>query len=321
MNARQHLVLAMVGVLAAVVGVIALVVLFRWRAAYTRVTSELHEASNRMTELTRRAPFPSEANVKTTRDNLHTLDVYLNDIMAELRGRPLEPATMDPAEFPTLLETHSRRLRMIADESGVLLPEAFSLGFKRYVIEGASPDVDDLRRLVGQVRSLALIAEMILQSRIIEMVDITREIFEVEEEAVHRPGPRRSRRRGGGVAPHRGRNDHELYTRELYSFTFIAGEAPLLTVLNRLAKSDLFVVVKNIEVGVVDEEARRAAAASRRRSGSAPSAGRGVDRTRGPDTGPGEIEFKAYGLPGKLMATLDLEVYTFNTPADEAALR
>ena len=161
---------------------------------------------------------------------------------------------MEPAEFPLLLDRTIRRLRDRAREQGVKLPPRFAFGFERYAL-GALPNHEDVGRLVMQVRTVEKLCEAIFKSKVTDVENVHRTIFErgvIEQTGAVREGRRRGMMETPtvveGEAAGEWVDSSGLFAREAYTLTFRALDSAVWTALNELAKMGMFTVVAGVEL-------------------------------------------------------------------------
>lgn len=255
MKLRKHMVLIVGGVVALVLLGVALFMLVRFQGAYQDVNRELKDSLQRLDRLYRRDPYPSDENVVMAQSNLVVLHGYFTNLFASLKKDQVEPAKMEPAEFPLLLEKTIRKQMGRAAELGIALPPRFAFGFDRYAL-GELPGEADVPRLVVQVKMIEELCQALFEAKISEVVSIQRQVFEQgASEAM--AGQRGGRGRGmmmpamAEPAPVVGAQEwvdpSGLFSREHFAITFKARDAGIWGVLNELAGSRMFAVVSRVE--------------------------------------------------------------------------
>ncbi|MFH1026498.1 MAG: Amuc_1100 family pilus-like protein [Pseudomonadota bacterium] len=254
MKLRQHMVLIVGGGIALVLMIVTLFMLFKFHAKYQRVNGDLKNTMQRLDTLYNRDPFPSDENVSLVQTNLDVLTSYFSELYASLHQGQFEPTKMEPAEFPLLLEKTIRKLFTRAMEVGVVLPQRFAFGFERYAI-GALPNEGDVPRLVLQLKTIEELCGILYQSRVSEVVSITRQVFE-QGAASQADTPMVTGRRFGAAMPaemtaaaqaEEKVDPSGLFAREHYVLTFNAKDAAIWEVLNHFNRSKMFVIVTRVE--------------------------------------------------------------------------
>jgi len=324
MTFRKNMVLIVGGSIAGVLLLITLFMLFRFRSKYEGVNADLRASQQRLDSLYARDPFPSEENVLLVQTNLGVLQVYFDKFYGELKTGQVEPAKMEPAEFPLLLGKTMERLRSRAAGVGVALPGRFAFGFEHYAV-GALPNAGDVPRLVIQVKTVEEICNILFNAKVSEMVSVNRQVFEAGVVPSGEDGwgeGRRGRRRGPEQVPQEeaGQKAQEyidpsgLFSREHYVITFKGKDSAVMDVLNRFARSKMFVVVSRVEVAneVPLPKAGQAAAAAV--PAARPGAGTATAGVVAPVQPKGESpthEERIVAGRELVKATLELDVYRF----------
>lgn len=263
---RKNIGLVIGGSIALVLIIIALVLLVRFRGEYARMQRELDSNLSQLERLQQRDPFPSEENVERVSSSLHALEHYLDDILQALAtGQPMgEP--MERAQFPPAIEHTARRLRALARESGIDVPPDLTFGFQRYAA-GNLPMQEHVPRLVIQLRTIEALVGVLFSAQIRELAEVEREVFDVERTQVRAEAVDPRRRSFDDVVAEpttrvEPRGVDGLYTQERYTLRFVADDAAVWDVLNRLAVHPGLVVVRSLELR--NEMARDGASAARR---------------------------------------------------------
>lgn len=254
MNLKRHLGLVITGSIVLVLAIVLIVMLFRFQSSYQQVRRDLRGTVDRLNQLYNRDPYPSEENVELVQSNLMVLTKYHDELVSVLKLGQVDPANMEPAEFPLLLDRTIRRLRDRAREQGVRLPARFAFGFERYAL-GALPNHEDVARLVMQVKTLEKLCEALFKSKVSEMESIQRTVFErgvIEQGGARDGGRRRGMMDTTETQPEPSRDEWTdpsgLFARESYTLTFKALDSSVWTVLNELAKTGTFTVVARVEM-------------------------------------------------------------------------
>lgn len=255
MNWRKHMVLLVGGGAAVVLLIASLFFLFRFQGRYGDTNRELESARLRLQQLNSRNPFPSEANVKKMQDNLALLRTQALQLQSTLQKSQIRGENMEPAEFAPLLEKTSRRMQQKAQESGVTLPAGFAFGFPRYAA-GELPAAESVFRLVGQLRAVETVCDILFQARIAQIDALDREVFEetgVAVEAAQSQDLRRSRRAVTETAAPSSGNVPKAVTNELYSVERITvnvqgRETAIWDVLNGIVRHPAFLVLADVKL-------------------------------------------------------------------------
>lgn len=254
MNLKRHMGLVISGSIGLVLAIVIGVMLFRFQSSYQQVRTDLRNTVARLNSLYGRDPFPSEENVSLVQSNLVVLDKYAKDLFTLVKMGQVDVVQMEPAGFPLLLDGTIRRLHKQAGDNQVKLPSRFSFGFERYAL-GALPNQEDVPRLVLQVKTIEKLCEIVFKSKISEMENIQRTVFErgVLETT---DASAFSRRRGPEASPESTPEQSVaewvdpsgLFSRENYTLTLRASDSAVWGLLNELARSGLFIVVSKVEL-------------------------------------------------------------------------
>ena len=254
MNWRKHMVLVVGGGLALLLLVLALVMLLRARGEFARVNEELANAVGKLESLTRRAPFPSQANIDVLDGNLASIRDAAGDLHDTLVKGQVAPDAIEAAQFAPLLEHSSKRLLARAAELGIVMPEGFSLGLDRYAA-GELPSSQAIPRLVIQLKTMEALAQLLFQARVHTLVGMEREPFEFAA-APEQADFSTVRRRSAVQEPTAARRaddipkpaENPLYEVERITVSLLARDAAVWDVLNLLAASPLVAAVVDIQL-------------------------------------------------------------------------
>ncbi len=216
-----------------------------------------------------RNPFPDEANIERERANLETVRTWYERLHSELQQSNIPKAESSPIAF------NSRREAVMADLAARVpvgrggervVPPDFGFGFDDYKT-GNLANPADVPRLMRQLRMVELLMRELFDVGVTQVLSVTRERFEVTDvTTAAQPddalfagrgerGPRGAQPTAGARPD--GRVDAAVpLDRQRFSFTFIAQEAALVDLLNRIAAMDMFAVVTRIEFTKEGEDYR-----------------------------------------------------------------
>ncbi|MCX6997975.1 MAG: Amuc_1100 family pilus-like protein [Kiritimatiellaeota bacterium] len=245
----------------------AAVFLFWQISGFRRVNTTLAEAHDRLLQLHRRNPYPSESNVLLVQSNLALLESYQQQLADQLRRGQIEPQAMQPVDFNHYVHTTIRKMLAQAKQLNMTLPQKFAFGFEAYYQEGLFPANADVSRLTVQLQSVEALFELLCQIKISEIVALDRQVFEQREASDAGPVAVMSRPRGEASAPEikalypvAPPEAEGLYTREHITLTLQARDEVILTLLNALASSGTAVTSKPKFFAVVSKLSMTAAA-------------------------------------------------------------
>lgn len=220
---------------------------------YQKVQDEVSTLQQQHSALVARSVFPSEKNMKVLKANLKLAEQTLAQLQESLGRTQVTPVKMEAADFSRYLSGWVKTLRAKARQARWKLDAKYAFGFERYYA-GQIPAENDIPRLTIQMQQIAALCEILADCKVTELVRIERVVFEKSGgETYTRRGvvvaatPSAAAADGGGVAlePDEAQG---LYTRERYQLELVATEAAMWQLLNRLAASPTFSVVKKIEL-------------------------------------------------------------------------
>ena len=191
----------------------------------------------------RHDPFPSPVNVGIENDNAVAIEGACTNLLARLAEGQIDPPQLTPSTFMRLLGTKQLSLKRAAEEGKqkdfrTRLPEGgpggYAFGFEPYFAGAMRPKPEHVRELTRQLLILERLFRVLFEEGVEEVLSVGREEFE-----------------SGGAeraAAKKQTEEAPLYRKQHFSFTFRAGEAALLSVLNRLAADRMFVVVTSVGI-------------------------------------------------------------------------
>ncbi|MFA7172575.1 MAG: Amuc_1100 family pilus-like protein [Kiritimatiellia bacterium] len=195
--------------------------------------------------------FPDTENIERTKENQAELEGWLTSVSNLLHKGDLPHEELTPAAFKQRLQSAVRKL---SSESGmkkgkIVLP-GFHFGFDQYLGESDSlPRSVHVPRLNAQLRIIERICNELFLAKIHSIESITRENFESaaaqEQTRPESTGGRRRRSSSGTsesaevtVEP-----ASEYFEKQRFTFEFIAAQASFVEALNKLASTEMFIVV------------------------------------------------------------------------------
>lgn len=254
---KKYMALVVGGGIALLLAIIVLVLLIIFSGGYAQIQDDLSSNQRELERLTRLDTFPSIENVSRLNENLDELEMFRDELLLSLAAaQPTIPA-MERVAFPPELERTWQRLRNLADRNEVLIASEMRFGFERYAA-GNLPLQAHVERLLSQLYSINSIAEILIESGIAELRGVEREVFE-ERRPQDTPAEAQTGRRRPRAEPQQ-REDavrtsapephgvDDLYSRERFTFTFLATEHALFQALNRISEHPVLMVVRNLEL-------------------------------------------------------------------------
>jgi len=252
------------------VGAVALLaagfVLYRGVARFGEARDALNTAKARLEGFYQEAVFPSATNVLREQSNTQQLDRWYRDLAAELRKGNVVSTERSPSAFKTVfLEKTLERLLREAQAAGTELPANFGFGFEQYAGTPILPRPDDVPRLMEQLVLVNRVCRILFENRVKAISSVGRAMFEEQMPTVSTaseppPSPvaaRRPVRRGAAAveAPPPGVASQPgvvpagaLFGKYRFVFEFSSKESALVGVLNALAASPSFTVVKVVRL-------------------------------------------------------------------------
>ncbi len=236
-----------------VLGIVLLIELFLLVGAGIRHSKTKHalgQSRRKLSQLNERQPFPSEKNVKVVQENLDRFSYELNELAAGLMLDPFPRGALEAANFSARAQDVIERIQTGARQSGIVIPDSLEAGFSRYASGGTVPSKEQVPRLTRQLYSVARVADVLLDSRVVSIDDLSREIFETASEPDPQALRRRSRR--SGLAEQDAQKDRRvatyvhpegMYYIERVKIAFTANEAAVWQVLEAFAAAPHFMTI------------------------------------------------------------------------------
>ncbi len=250
------------------VGAIALLaagyVLYRGISRFGAARVSLGMAKANLEGFYREPVFPSNDNVGREKANTTKLAGWFDELAAELRKGNVVSTERSPSAFKTVyLEKALERLLQEAQAAGTELPTAFGFGFEQYAGTDVLPRPDDVPRLMEQLVLVNRICRILFANRVKALSAVGRTAFEDQAAAAPaaaapapsgRAGRRPTRTQPAapppsavvaqpGVVP-----KGALFGKYRFVIEFSAKESTLIGVLNALASSPSFTVVKVVRL-------------------------------------------------------------------------
>ncbi len=254
------------------VGAIALLtagfVLYRGISRFGQAREAEATARARLEGFYREPVFPSSDNVRRENANTEKLAGWFDELAAQLRKGNVVSTERSPSAFKTVhLEKTLERLVQEAQAAGTELPANFGFGFAQYAGTPTLPRPDDVPRLMEQLELVGRISRILFANRVKSISTVERAAFEHQAlppgaaqaaaAAPAAPAGRPTRRTRTqteaapepvvasqpGVVP-----SGALFGKYRFVIEFSARESALFGVLNALAASPSFTVVKVVRL-------------------------------------------------------------------------
>jgi hypothetical protein len=210
------------------------------------IDNQLAEQMSELDHLRAMKPAPSRENIEILKQSGQKLDRLYKDLIAAVGDSQIQTQEVArPVGFLQSMSSRFARLRQSAETAGVKLPEGFAFGFSRYA--GPTPTLparglsDEetkkvLTQLMKQLRAIEKLSELLIESRVDEVIQIRR--AEVE------PGsPSQDALEIPITTDPKG-----LYDTLPFEFQFTGTTPALRTFLNNLSKSEWFFAVRRVQI-------------------------------------------------------------------------
>ena len=246
MNWKQHKLLSVSGIIFLILLLACGFLLFKGRSGYVTQKQALKAKLGELDGLNKRNPFPNSENLKMVEANAGEVKDFYFSFLTTLADDQVVPKQIEPAQFPTLLNSSLRRLRSGARKNKILLPEAFPFGFQTYA-DGSLPNASHVARLTTQVQIIDAIVQTLYASGATSITEVERDVFDEEKDNVAPVSRRR-----GGPAPSSTETtrvkESDLYSSEQLTFSFVGSDQSVWNILNAFASHDQFIVVTKVEL-------------------------------------------------------------------------
>ncbi len=250
MQSRRKILIIVVASILALLLAGAATLLVRGFLQLQEVDKNLQGASETLTTLYAQNPFPSTANLKLERENIKSIGEELLGLQTAMGEGQIEPIPQSPAKCITLFwETRNGLLARAGN--AIKVERGFDFGFGRHM-KGDLPAIQDVPRLTQQLKIVESLCNILYASKITALNGLSRQEFEADAAAATAPPAGRTVSAiairnvvdpTAGVIP-----DGQLYGRWHFVIQFTAREGALMKVLNKMARSPVFIVVTRLEL-------------------------------------------------------------------------
>ncbi len=267
-------------IIAASVAVLVLLVFAGYKlyvgvSAFAEAEKNLQSSLLRLNRYYAGNPFPSQENIGKESANLKTLDDWFVTLVEGIRnGQLQESHERRPSKFIDTLTEKRNEIKALAGNvrPAVLLAADFAVGFKKYN-SGDLPDPKYVPRLTQQLTVMDSVCRIMIESGV-------REIFAMQRENIEATSGRGvARGRSGGSSGRSARRPRpedgatvrssvfaddmkaskanpdagiiakgKLFTKFHFCYLIKADETSLVTLLNSLSESPMFLVVTKVSV-------------------------------------------------------------------------
>jgi len=279
MNINKNIIIASVGGVLLLLLVFAGVMLFRGIHQFGQAEKDLVAKRGQLDGYYRKNPFPSADNVKIVRENVRLMEEWMRDIIDLAKRKQVEPdVTKSPSAFVNMLSQVRNDLLSKAQKAGVQMNPEFAFGFGPYC-DGHPATADFVPRLIQQLVIVDGVCSILIDEKAKEIHTIERELFDGVGSIVSGSAPATGRTRGGRPAARafpQGSSvtgmlraskvppaaadkmagelvEGQLASNMKFVFEFSARETSLINILNKLAMSEMFIVVTSVDIEVAED--------------------------------------------------------------------
>lgn len=266
MNANKKIVIAAIGGVLLLLFIFAAIMLFRGIRQFGVAEANLAAARSTLDGFYKRQPFASDDNVATIKSNAESIQEWTRDLLDVAKRKQVDPdPTKSPSVFINMLAKVRNSLQAKAQQSGVEIDPEFGFGFDRYV-KGEPATTDFVPRLIQQLMIINGVCNILIDEKAKEIQSIEREQFDGVRGAAASGQRARRSRRVASAAPNVGMlrasavpagkpssmagkfEEDALDTKMKFVFSFTSKEHSLLNILNKLTRSEMFIVVTSVDV-------------------------------------------------------------------------
>ncbi|HNX35116.1 MAG TPA: Amuc_1100 family pilus-like protein [Kiritimatiellia bacterium] len=254
---RHQIILIGCGILMAVVCLGACWFLFSAISVKREQAESRNQAYEELQGIYRAKVFPSDENVARMKEDEKAIEAWLVTASNLVHKGDLQTEQKTPTGFKQVLQATVRELSVQAGANqGKIVAPGFNFGFDKYLGQSDSlPQTEHVDRLTGQLAIIEKICKELYAANILELKAVGRETFDEvkaeqpreEEKETSRKSRRRRNRDSGdaaSAAPAASSGPSSGYfSKQRFTFEFLARPAAFIEALNRLAALDLFVVV------------------------------------------------------------------------------
>ncbi len=265
--------------------------------------------------------FPDPDTIARVKEDQKALESWLATASNLLHQGDLHIESKSPTGFKQTLQATVRALSARPGAAnGRIVAPGFLFGFDQYLGESDSlPAPEHVDRLTGQLTIIERLCNELCEAGVLEIKAVQRETFDAQTEA---GGPdrsqeasssRRRRRRDEPQAQEaapaaRDATAGGVFSKQRFSFEFLARPAAFIGALNRLAAMNLFVVVAETEFRKTDDPIGRRDTKKKEGAASADAAAKAVDLATVPHV---ERIVTDPDLDPPVSVRLDIDVYSF----------
>lgn len=225
---------------------------------------KISSAKSQLNGILNADPAPTEANVAATRKNVRELSQELEAIRTNLeQGARLKMSTdgiQVMAAIQQFISDYQRKaqenVRQDDEAVPISLPDDFAFGFEQYIDEATIPDDPEVIPVLDKQRQIiSYLLNKLFSADPHSIVSVRREVVESKPVADGQRERNRSRNEGFRVDPAISARVPGAVETLGFSLTFTGHTDTLRKFLNSLARFDLPIIVRSIEVNRVESQA------------------------------------------------------------------
>jgi hypothetical protein len=200
----------------------------------------LEKNRHRLTRLNNRAIYPSSENVEKLQEHMIRMKAQAADFKSLLERDPFPHTPVEAADFTARAQGVVERVKKMAAQAGVAMPDTLEAGFSKYASGGMVPDAVFVPRLCRQLYSIEHIADVLVRSGVGSIDALAREEFENSGRPESPPRRRRPRSEASSIEISRSvqsAGNTSLYTKERIGVEFTGREDAVWRVLDIMARA------------------------------------------------------------------------------------
>ncbi len=249
------------GSIAALLLLLSTVLLFTGVSKLSDTKKKLGQAEKKLEGFYKRDPFPSKENVEREKENVEVFDEWFSRLLVVLTEHDLGEVMQSPSLLMRLLGDKKNELLNEARQSGTVLPDDFAFGFSRYFgTDAPLPAPGDVAKLNHQLIIAESVCKLFYKEGVTAIHKIERQEFEVKQVDTKTPVRRWSTTTSAKPEKTVEKNVKtqekkkpefdisSVYTKLPFSFEIEVKEKVLRSILNELARDDLFIVVTKMSL-------------------------------------------------------------------------
>lgn len=236
------------------------VLLFTGVSKLSDTKKKLGQAEKKLEGFYKRDPFPSKENVEREEENVKVLNEWSDRLLGVLTDHDFGEVMQSPSLLMRLLGDKKNELLNEAQQSGTILPDDFSFGFRRYFgADAPLPAPGDVAKLNHQLIVAESICKLFYKEGVTAINKIERQEFEVKQADTKTPVRRWStttsvkqeKEVAKEVKKEKKKTEFDassVYAKLPFTFEFEAKEKVLRSILNELVKNKFFIVVTKLSM-------------------------------------------------------------------------